>query len=202
MIYKIQTTRGRIHTFGSYILPPLVISRQYKWILLQNEGCISGLYCENVNSGNTIMRLGVIGDGTTTRAAAPLTPQYHNCDFPSPPIGSPNAGLFLSFAVLSDLQREDVCHVDTRCTGMLIRYLDNHTVVLGQWHTSYISQFSCIYNSSDPSSTKIYFKMLKSRDRQIVTAISFSLDTVETTPEPDYEEFSVEEVRLRVDLDT
>lgn len=147
------------------------------------------------------MRLGIIGDGTTARAA-PLMPQYHNCDFPSPPIGSPNAGLFLSFAVLSDLQRVDVCHVDTRCTGMLIRYLDSHAVVLGQWQTSCISQFSCIYNSSEPSSTKIYFRMSKNRDRQIVTAISFSPDTVETTPESDYEVFSVGEVRLQVDSDT
>lgn len=69
MIYLTQTTCGRIHTFGSYILPSLVISRQYKWILLQNDGCISGLYYKNVNSVRTIMRLGAIGDGTTARAA-------------------------------------------------------------------------------------------------------------------------------------
>lgn len=201
MIYKVQTTRGRIHTFGSYILPSLVINNQYKWILLQNDGCISGLYYENVSSGRTIMRLGVIGDGTTTRAA-PLTPQYHNCDFPSPPIGTPNAGLFLSFAVLSGLERVDVCYVDKRCTGMLIRYVDSHTVALGQWHTSCVSQCFCIYNSSGPSSTKIYFRMSKTRDRQIVTAISFSPDTVEIMQDSDYQVFNVGEVRLQADSNT
>jgi len=176
-------------------------SNRYKWILLQQEGCIAGFYYENVNSGTTIMRLGVTGDGTAARAA-PLPPQYHNCNFPSPPIGSPNAGLFLSFAVLSSLDRVDVCYVDKRCTGMLIRYLDSHAVVLGQWHASSASQCSCIYNSSGPSITNIYFRISKSRDRQIVTSISFSPDTAETTPDSDYQVFSVGEVRLQVDSDT
>lgn len=77
----------------------MVIVNGYKWILLRHEGYITGLYHEHVRSGVAIMRLGVIGEGTSS-GAAPLPPQYHNCRFPSPPIGAPNAGLFLSFAVL------------------------------------------------------------------------------------------------------
>jgi hypothetical protein len=147
------------------------------------------------------MRLGVTGNDSLIRAA-PLPPQYHNCDFPSPPIRSPNAGLFLSIAVLSSFARVDVCHVNKRCTGMLIRYLDSHTEVLGQWHASSASQHSCIYNSSGPAITKIYFGMSKSGDRQIVTDISFSPATVQTTPDYDYQVFSVGEVRLKAGLDT
>ena len=161
------------------------------WILLQQEGCITGFYYESVNSSTTIMRLGVTGDGTTRRAAH-LPPRYHNCDCPSPPIGTPGAGLFLSVAVLSSLERVDICHVDKRCTGMLIRYLDSRTVVLGQWNT-YPSRYSCIYNGSEPGITKIYFRMSKFGDRQIVTAISFSF---EAAPDSHYQVFTIGQVRL------
>ncbi|PVH70804.1 hypothetical protein DL98DRAFT_373904, partial [Cadophora sp. DSE1049] len=132
--------------FGSYIRPSMVIGNGYKWILLRHEGYITGLYHENVKSGMAIMRLGVIGDGTAL-GAAPLQPQYHNCGFPSPPIGAPNAGLFLSFAVLHGLERVDICRVKTRCTGLMIHYLGGRISVLGQWHASCASQSSCIYDS-------------------------------------------------------
>jgi hypothetical protein len=165
------------------------------------KGCISGLYYENVKSGTTILRLGTIGDGTAARAA-PLPPQYYNCDFPSPLIGSPNAGLFLSSAVLDGPQRVDVCYIDKRCTGMMIHYHTGPTIVLGQWHTSCVSRRSCIYDSSGPSITNIYFLMLQSGDRQIVTDISFSPDTSETTPARDYRVFGVGEVNTAGKLDT
>ena len=42
----------------------MVIGNGYKWILLQPEGYITGLYHEKVRSGMAIMRLGVIGEGT------------------------------------------------------------------------------------------------------------------------------------------
>lgn len=173
-----------------------MVSNRYKWILLKPAGFIVGFYYENVISGTTIMRLGVTGDGTPIRAAS-LPPQYHNCGFPSPPIGSPNAGLFLSFAVLTGLERVDTCYVAQRCTGMLLHYLNSHTKVLGQWHTSSPSQHACIYNNSGPAITKIFFRMSKSRDHQVVTDISFSPATVETTLDSDYQVFSVREVRLK-----
>ncbi|KUJ07346.1 uncharacterized protein LY89DRAFT_545051, partial [Mollisia scopiformis] len=113
---------------------------------LQQKGCVAGFYYENVTSGTTIMRLGVTGDDTPSRAAR-LPPLYHNCGFPSPPIGSPNAGLFLSIAVLSGLKRVDMCRINKRCAGMLLQYLDGHTTILGQWHSSPPSQQSCIYNN-------------------------------------------------------
>jgi hypothetical protein len=178
----------------------MVIDNGYKWILLQHEGCIAGLYYENVKSGTTIMRLGVTGDGTTPRAA-PLHPQYHNCGFPSPPIGTPNAGLFLSFAVLHGLERVDMCRVEKRCTGLMIHYLGGRTSVLGQWHTSCASQSSCIYDNNGPAVTHIYFEMSRCRDRQIVTAVSFAPSTAETTSDSEYRVFSVGEVRQKINFD-
>jgi hypothetical protein len=194
--YQIQTTHGRIHTFGSYILPSLVTSNSYTWILLQQEGCIAGLYYENNKYDEVITRLGVTGDSITGRAT-PLLPQYQNCDCPSPPIGSPNSGLFLSVAALSDLERVDVCQINNRCTGMLMRYLDGRSVVLGQWHASGFSQSYCIYESPGLSITHIYFRMCKVWKRQIVTDISFSPSTIDATPNSDYQVFSVLEVNCK-----
>lgn len=173
----------------------------YRWILLQQEGCIAGFYYENVNSGIVIKRIGVTGDGTPARATA-LPPQYYNCEFPWFLKGMPNTGLFLSLAVLSGLERVDVCRVYQRRTGMLIHYTDGQTKVLGQWHASCPWQHSCIYNGSGPAISNIYFRMSKAGNSQIVTDISFSPNTVETTPDSDYVVFSVREVRLNAHLDT
>jgi hypothetical protein len=133
----------------------------------------------------------------------PLQDLHHSCLNISivislPPIGSPNAGLFFSFAVLSNLERVDVCYVDERCTGMLIRYVDSPPVVLGQWHASHASQWFCIYNGSEPGITHIYFRISKSS--RIVTGISFSPDTVGTTLDSDCAVFSTGEVRLQAAL--
>ncbi|KAK0119426.1 hypothetical protein ONS95_010878 [Cadophora gregata] len=174
----IQTTSERTHTFGPCIAPHLAAGNSFKWLLLGQEGCIKGLYYENVNSGQTIRRLGVIGDGTATRAA-PLPPQYHICEFPSPLVGSLNGDLFLSSAVLNDLKVVDVCHVNERCTGMLICYHNDRTVVLGQWYTSGYSRRTRIYRDGGPTVTNIYFRISKSS--QIVTAIDFSSLVVETS---------------------
>ena len=142
------------------------------------------------------MRLGVIGDGTAARAA-PLPPQYHICDVPFPSVGTPSADLFLSLAMLSDLEVVHVCYVNKRCTGMLIRYHNNHTVVLGQWHTSYNSRHVYIYNNSGVTITNIYFGMSKSS--QIVTAINFSPDIAETS-DSECHMFSIGEVRVQINL--
>jgi hypothetical protein len=199
--YQIQTTRGRIHTFGSFILPCLVVENAYNWILLKTSKWVSGLYYENPNPRTTIMRLGVVGDGPIA-SATPLLPQYYDCDFPFPLIGSPNAGLFLSVAALNDLERVDLCHVDNRCTGMLIYYLDGHSAVLGQWQSSPFSRCSCIYNSSRPSITKIYFKLSKFQSHQVVADVSFSPDTNETTSACEYRGFTVGEVKSHSPVDT
>ena len=177
-----------------------MVTNSYKWILLQQEEFISGFYYKNIDSGTTIMRLGVIGDSTTARATT-LLPRYYNCDFPSPSIGSPNAGLFLSVAALSGLDKVDVCRIDKRCTGMLIHYVNSLILVLGQWHASCISHYHCIYDNNGPSITNIYFKLLEVGPHQIVTDISFSPNTVQTTPNSNYQVFSVEEVMLQPDLD-
>jgi hypothetical protein len=141
------------------------------------------------------MRLGVTGENTTVGTPL-LRPQYYNCDCPSPPIGTPNAGLFLSVAVLSSLERVDICVADKRCMGMLIRYLDGRTVVLGQWNAS---NCSCIYRNSEPGITKIYFRVSQSGDRQIVTGISLSPDAFEIAPDSHYQVFTIGQVRLHDD---
>ena len=73
------------------------------------------------------MRLGVIGD-VTLPTATPLTAQYSLCEIP--PIAGPNAGLFLSIAVLSGLKKVDLCRVSNRCIGIMIYYLNGLVVVL------------------------------------------------------------------------
>jgi hypothetical protein len=90
-----------------------------------------------------------------------------------------------------------LCHINKRCTGMLIYYADGLTRVLGQWHTSYASEHSCIFNGSEPDITKVYFKMSKSGHHQIVTDVTFSRDISTTTPACDYRVFGIEEVRLQ-----
>jgi hypothetical protein len=145
------------------------------------------------------MRLGVVG-GSPTARAAPLLPQYHNCDAPSPIVG-PNAGLFLSVAVLSNFQRVDVCRINNRYTGMLLHYFDGHTAVLGQWQISSVSCCSCIYNNSGPSISDIYFRLSKSGDHQIVTNISFLLAISEAISNCEYRVFNIGEVKLHTILD-
>ena len=57
-----------------------------------------------------------------------------------------------------------------------MHYATGPTVVLGQWHSPYVSEHSCIYNGDGPTITNIYFRMSKSQQYQIVTDIGFSMD--------------------------
>ncbi len=123
------------------------------------------------------MRLGITSDGTRTTTTA-LTPQYRICEIP--PIAGPNAGLFLSVAILSGLEKVDLCRVLDCCTGILIHYVGGLIVVLGQWRTAGSSQHSCIYKRDKKSDTtnitNIHFRMTRSKRHNIVTDISFSED--------------------------
>jgi hypothetical protein len=75
------------------------------------------------------MRLGVTSNSFSLKTT-PLTPQYRVCGIPL--IGSIGAGLFLSTAHLSDLEKVDLCRVSNRCIGIMIHYISGLTVVLGQ----------------------------------------------------------------------
>ena len=154
-------------------------------------GSISGIYYENSTLPVRIKSLGVTSD-TRSTTIVPLTPQYHVCDYPS--IASPNFGLFLSVAVLSDFKKIDVCHVANRCTGMLIHYFKSPAVVLGQWRIPHESQQSCIYNASVPAITNIHFTMAKYANYKIVTNISASPEVREGPLGPDYKVFSMGQV--------
>ncbi len=144
------------------------------------------------------MRLGVIGDDIPLKTT-PLTPQYRVCRIP--PIGSIGAGLFLSTAVLSGLEKVDLCRVSNRCIGILIHYLSGLTVVLGQWRTAGGLQYSCIYksdNKTDPTSiTNIYFRITRSGRHTIVTDVSFLEDlSGVAVPNSKYQVYREGEVRL------
>ena len=169
-------------------------SDYYRWVRLQSEGCVSGFYYENPY-WTTIMRFGIISDGTTARPP-PLPPLYHLSDVPLPLITSPSAGLFLSFASMNGLEKVELSFDNKRCTGMLVHYLDGLTAVLGQWRTTSLSQYSSIYNSNWPNITHIYFKMSKFRDRQIVTDVAFSEDSTRAKSDPDCRLFAIGEVRF------
>jgi hypothetical protein len=152
------------------------MTNRYKWILLKNRGCITGFYYEKPIARPVTMRLGVIGDGNS-ELITHQTPQFPACDSPYLPSVGPDAGLFLSIAVLSGLKKVELCRVANRCTGVMITYLKALPLVLGQWHTSLLSQQTCIYDSNRPSTpSEIYFKISKSGDHQVVTDISFSVD--------------------------
>ena len=150
------------------------------------------------------MRIGVVGDGippTTT----PLTPQYSLC--PIPPIAGPNAGLFLSVAILSDLEKVDLCRVSNRCIGIVIQYTNGLITVLGQWQTAGVAQHSCIYKSDDKSDTKsvpdIYFRMTRCRRYDIVTDVSFSKNYNKAiTSDSSYQVFGAGKVKSSSNLTT
>lgn len=175
------------------------MDNEYKWILLKTKGYVTGFYYENLTSGTTVMRLGVTSDGISG-TATPRAPQYHACDIPLPPIAGPNAGLFLSVAVLHDLEKVDLCRTSTRCTGILIHYVDGRSVALGQWRNLDVSQHSCIYNNSTTSTLDLYFKMARSGSHKIVTDIRFSEHTSEAVPDAEYQVFGMGTVKMSANL--
>jgi hypothetical protein len=136
------------------------------------------------------MRLGVVSDDTA-QLAIPMLPQYANWDFPSPPIAGPNAGLFLSLAVLSDIKRADVCSVDGRCTGLLIYYLKGRSDVF------YVPHGTRAFDINVLRADVIYFVTKKYRCHQIVTDISFTGRT-EVAPGSSYQIFNLGQVGTSV----
>lgn len=192
--WQVQTTLGRMQCFGSFILPRLVGKNIYNWVFLGSRGSILALYYENLPSGSVITKLGIIGDGVSPMTT-PLTPHYHVCDFPV--IASPNAGLFLSVAVLSGLQKVDLCRIENRCTGILMRYNSGLTLVLGQWHVPSVSQHSCIYDSPTEYTANICFRLTALKRHKIVTSIMFSEDSGESVvSDPECQVFSPGTVML------
>ena len=140
------------------------MANKYKWIPIKNQGYVTGFYYEKPIAGPEIMRLGVIGD-SNSKSITHLNLQYPVCHHPYLPSVGPNTGLFLSVAILSSLQRVELCRVANRCTRVMIHYLKGLPVVLRQWHTSCPLQRTCIYDSHRPNiASKIYFRTLKSRD--------------------------------------
>jgi hypothetical protein len=124
--------------------------------------------------------------------AEPLPVPCHSCNFP--PIAGPNAGLFLSIAVLSNINKVDLCRVSNRCTGLLIHYLDGSTTTLGQWNGCHVSQHSCIYHSNQSSITNLCFGMAKFQNHSIVTDIRYSIGKNETELDSYNQIFGIGEV--------
>jgi hypothetical protein len=166
---------------------------RYIWVLLQHSGLISGIYYESPNSALPIGNLGVTGDQSIVRAA-PLIPKYLN--YPdSNPIGCPSDGVFLSSAVLHDVRKIDVCRINARCTGMLLRYLNGVCVFLGQWAISLASKRFCIYKIEDEASiSSLYFKMSRCGSQKIVTGISPIRSALEKKKKDGDQVFKVERV--------
>lgn len=185
----IQTTFRRIHTFGCYILPCLVLQNQYKWLLLKNEGQVIGFYHE-VPASSAISRLATLSDGAS-QGGKRLVPQFVASGYPGPPIAGPNAGLFFSSASFNEIQRVEVCHISSRCSGLLLHYANKTTAVLGQWHTSPNSRRSCIYDMDRLRPETICFKTTTSRKYRIVTDVSFTSEDVDAAPDVDYQKFNL-----------
>ena len=182
-----------MYSFGPYILPQLVMSNMYKWILLDKPGIITGFYFEKPIASPLIIRLGVTSD-RNLGSKRHLNLIYCACNAPYLPLVGPNAGLFLSVAILSDLRKVELCQVGNRCTGVRIHYFYAPPVVLGQWHTSYLSQHTSIYNGNTDNAYTIYFKTSKSGHHQVVTDVSFSADK---SDDGDYRCFNLAKVRSK-----
>jgi hypothetical protein len=157
---QIQTTFKRVHLFKAYILLYLVINKKYKWILLKKKGCVTGFYYENPIISPTIIRLSITSDSTFVSNTV-LIPWYATLDFPSFLIVSPNVRLFLLVAVLIDLKRVKLCRVTSRCTELLIHYINSLSAVFKQWYTFCASQHLCVYNNSRLNVNTVCFKIAK-----------------------------------------
>jgi hypothetical protein len=116
--------------FGSYILLYLVENKKYKWILLKKKGCVVGFYYENPTTSPIIIRLGITSDNTSLSDIA-LMPRYAILGFPSPLIAGPNTRLFLLVVVLSNLKKVELYRVASRCTRLLIHYINSLNIVFG-----------------------------------------------------------------------
>ena len=153
--------------FGPYITPDDVVKWRYRWILLKNKGYVTGFYHENSNR-HPIPRLGIVFDGTPlSERLMPQSPRI------APP---PNRHHFFSVAELKDVERVDVCRLRDRCTGLLIHYMNDHSTVIGQWHTSYSVEHLRIYDSDSSGSGHytVRFRIETREDYQFVADVSFS----------------------------
>jgi hypothetical protein len=156
------------------MLPKQVLDNKYKWILLDRPGSITGFYFEWPNSA-VIMRIGVTRDSNLVTIGSPNL-KFMACSAPRLPRVGPNAGLFISVAVLSSLRKVEICRVGSRCTGLKLYYHQKPTVVLGQWHTHF-SQHISLNSCNGTDILGIRFKYSRSGGHQIVTDISFGADT-------------------------
>ncbi|KAE8440308.1 hypothetical protein EG329_009453 [Mollisiaceae sp. DMI_Dod_QoI] len=85
----------------------------------------------------------------------------------------PDAGLYLSFARLGGLKEVQLCRLGSRCTGIMIHYFHSPPVVLGQWHTSFLSKHSSI---DVRNVSTMHVERSKSGGYYIVSNITFSAD--------------------------
>ncbi|RFU30579.1 hypothetical protein B7463_g5803, partial [Scytalidium lignicola] len=168
----IQTTMGRVFTFGSFINPQLVKNNRYMWILLEGKGNITAMFYE-IPLYQAIVRLGVVR-GQSFSDDTILMPRYHNVSFPK--FAGPDAGLFLSVAHLGGLERAEICQMAGRCTGLLLHFSGRPSAVLGQWYSNSVAKRSCIYNGQTDV-TDIYFYTKKFKNYSIVVNIGFLRDS-------------------------
>lgn len=146
---------------------------KYKWIPFDIRGYVTGFYFEALTTVLSITRLGVTTRSVTTWPTTHPTPQYIVCNIPRNPSAGADAGLYLSFARLSGLKEVQLCRLGSRCTGIMIHYLNSPPVVLGQWHTSRLSRHTSI-NVRDVST--MHVERRQSRGYSIVSNITFSAD--------------------------
>jgi hypothetical protein len=166
-----------------------------KWIFLQSTGYVTGFYYENPRWPTSLTSLGIVSDGLHLKVP-PLTPQYY--DSPDWPLIATPTHLYVSIANFVGLKTVHLCRVGNRCTGMLIHYVVGPTVVLGQWHSLYIAEHSCIYSGDGLAITNVCFRTSKSRQYQVVTNIEFSKESDEAVQDPNLQVFKVQMVRYFV----
>jgi hypothetical protein len=156
-IEKIETTRGRVHTFGRHIDSSEFQQRMLQWVCLQSHGFATGIYFEN---SSRIRNIGVSSDHESP-LAPPVRPTYSVYQHMPFDVGALCHGAFkqhgfhVSTARLDALSVITICRVGDRCVGMQMQYLDGDMKVLGQWYPETESSYSCIFDNS-----QVYLKSL------------------------------------------
>ncbi|EPE25069.1 hypothetical protein GLAREA_11650 [Glarea lozoyensis ATCC 20868] len=199
----IQTTMGRLHTFGPHISPDgtfKYLPGLSKWNLLHHTGSITGVYYRNVSAGDKILCLGVTSSDEYP-SATPLGLQKDHFPISSwrhlVPGRLENKDMFISIATLRGVQEVKTCHIENRSIGLWLQYDDDRANVFGQGRTTPDTRHTCVYDNTYPPITQVHFEVFKSKSSkyQVVTNVFFSLDAVEEIPDSEmtYKAFGIDD---------
>ncbi|TEY43197.1 hypothetical protein BOTCAL_0375g00130 [Botryotinia calthae] len=174
--FIIQTTHGRTCHLGPCV--PHDEYKSYQWYRLTFHGQITGSCVQNCDW--KLENFNIISDGIEVELAQPLlhyetlkqrphiylsqNSKYGDYDF------------YLSSTKFSQMKRATLCEINERCMGILIDYLYEPPVVLGQWYKTEVSSHQITYDRSHPQSSKVIFQLARFENSEVsfVVDVSFT----------------------------